>query len=42
MVAHTVSQHIRAGVASFHIEDQIQNKRCGHLAGKQVAETKEF
>ena len=42
MVANAVQQYIRAGVAGFHIEDQIQNKRCGHLQGKQVVETEVF
>jgi methylisocitrate lyase len=34
MVARTTEQYARSGVAAFHIEDQIQTKRCGHLAGK--------
>ena len=42
MIANSVSQYIRANVAGFHIEDQIQNKRCGHLAGKQVVSATEF
>jgi methylisocitrate lyase len=42
MVANSVSQYIRAGVAGFHIEDQIQNKRCGHLQGKAVVSAEEF
>ena len=42
MVANSVQQYIRAGVAGFHIEDQIQNKRCGHLAGKKVVSREEF
>lgn len=42
MVANSVAQYIRAGVAGFHIEDQIQNKRCGHLAGKAVVPAEEF
>jgi len=42
MVANSVSQYIRAGVAGFHIEDQIQNKRCGHLQGKKVVSADEF
>jgi len=42
MIANSVSQYIRAGVAGFHIEDQIQNKRCGHLQGKQVVSATEF
>ena len=29
MVAKSVSQYIRAGVAGFHLEDQVLSKRCG-------------
>ncbi|KAJ6030174.1 oxaloacetase-like protein [Penicillium canescens] len=36
MVARTVEQYHRSGVAALHIEDQIQTKRCGHLGGKEV------
>ncbi|KAJ0415916.1 Pyruvate/Phosphoenolpyruvate kinase-like domain-containing protein [Aspergillus carlsbadensis] len=36
MVARTVHQYHRSGVAALHIEDQIQTKRCGHLSGKHV------
>ncbi|KAL4880547.1 Pyruvate/Phosphoenolpyruvate kinase-like domain-containing protein [Aspergillus karnatakaensis] len=36
MVARTIAQYHRSGVAGLHIEDQIQTKRCGHLGGKQV------
>jgi methylisocitrate lyase len=39
MVANSVQQYIKAGVAGFHIEDQLQQKRCGHLSGKEVVET---
>ncbi|KAH1287080.1 hypothetical protein V6000_001647 [Aspergillus fumigatus] len=42
MVAKSVQQYIHAGVAGFHIEDQIQNKRCGHLAGKKVVSMDEY
>jgi 2-methylisocitrate lyase-like PEP mutase family enzyme len=42
MVARTVQQYIRAGVAALHIEDQVQTKRCGHLLGKQVVSREEF
>ncbi|KAG2104026.1 phosphoenolpyruvate pyruvate domain-containing protein [Suillus discolor] len=42
MVARTVYQYIRAGVAGMHIEDQVQTKRCGHLIGKQVVSREEF
>ena len=42
MVARTVTQYVRAGVAGMHIEDQVQTKRCGHLLGKQVVSREEF
>ncbi len=42
MVARTVTQYVRAGVAALHIEDQVQTKRCGHLLGKQVVSREEF
>ena len=42
MVARTVRQYARAGVAALHIEDQVQTKRCGHLMGKQVVSREEF
>ncbi|CEJ61957.1 2,3-dimethylmalate lyase [Penicillium brasilianum] len=42
MVSKSVQQYIQAGVAGFHIEDQIQNKRCGHLAGKKVVGREEY
>lgn len=38
MVARTTEQYARSGVAGFHIEDQVQTKRCGHLAGKQLVD----
>ncbi|KAF8581870.1 Phosphoenolpyruvate/pyruvate domain-containing protein [Ramaria rubella] len=42
MVARTIQQYHRAGVAALHIEDQVQTKRCGHLMGKQVVPVDEF
>jgi 2-methylisocitrate lyase-like PEP mutase family enzyme len=36
MVTRSVEAYIRSGVAGFHIEDQVQSKRCGHLLGKQL------
>lgn len=42
MIDQSVKQYIRAGVAGFHIEDQVQNKRCGHLKGKRVVSREEF
>jgi 2-methylisocitrate lyase-like PEP mutase family enzyme len=32
----------RAGVAGFHLEDQVFPKRCGHLDGKAVVAVDEF
>jgi 2-methylisocitrate lyase-like PEP mutase family enzyme len=42
MVARTVTQYAKVGVAGLHIEDQVQTKRCGHLLGKQVVSREEF
>ncbi|KAF5632240.1 methylisocitrate lyase [Fusarium tjaetaba] len=42
MVARTVAQYHRSGVAGLHIEDQIQTKRCGHLGGKAVVDIDTF
>src|SRR6188472_840008 len=40
-VVRTVQEYERAGVAAFHIEDQVSPKRCGHMEGKQVVPTGE-
>lgn len=42
MVARTTEQYARSGVAGFHIEDQVQTKRCGHLSGKLLVDTATF
>lgn len=42
LIARTVREMERAGVAAIHIEDQVQEKRCGHLPGKMVVETEEM
>ncbi|KAL6708535.1 hypothetical protein ACN47E_002516 [Coniothyrium glycines] len=42
MVGRTVTQYIRAGIAGLHLEDQVMNKRCGHLRGKQLVDIKEY
>lgn len=42
MVGRTVTQYIRHGIAGLHIEDQVQNKRCGHLKGKQLVDIHEY
>ncbi|MEU4420753.1 isocitrate lyase/phosphoenolpyruvate mutase family protein [Actinoplanes sp. NPDC024001] len=30
--------YARAGISGLHLEDQVNPKRCGHLAGKEVVE----
>ena len=42
MVARTVTQYARAGVAALHIEDQVQSKRCGHLLGKELVDRETY
>ena len=42
MIARTIRQYVKAGLAACHIEDQVQTKRCGHLMGKQVVSREEF
>lgn len=36
----TVNAFIDAGVAGMHLEDQVEQKRCGHRPGKQLVSTK--
>jgi len=40
-VMRTVEELIRAGAAGIHIEDQVDPKRCGHVAGKRVISLEE-
>lgn len=35
-VMRTVEEYEKAGVAAFHIEDQVSPKRCGHMEGHQL------
>lgn len=37
-IARMVQTYDSCGVAGFHIEDQVPNKRCGHLKGKEVVD----
>ena len=41
-IARTIREMERAGAAAIHIEDQVAEKRCGHLPGKMVVETEEM
>lgn len=38
MVGRTTAAYISAGVAAFHIEDQVVNKRCGNLKNKELVD----
>ncbi|KAF2790292.1 Phosphoenolpyruvate/pyruvate domain-containing protein [Melanomma pulvis-pyrius CBS 109.77] len=42
VIARSLQQYHISGVAGFHIEDQIMNKRCGHLAGKEVVDVENY
>lgn len=42
VIARAVQQYHLAGVAGFHIEDQVLQKRCGHLQGKEVVDMETF
>ena len=42
MVARAMKEMARAGAAGVHIEDQVQDKRCGHRPGKQIVSTAEM
>ncbi|HIF51349.1 MAG TPA: methylisocitrate lyase [Thiotrichaceae bacterium] len=35
-IARTIRAMIKAGAAAVHIEDQVQQKRCGHRPGKAI------
>ena len=41
-VIRTVREYEKAGVAAFHIEDQVSPKKCGHYDGKEVITTAEM
>jgi len=38
----TVREMIKAGAAGVHLEDQVEAKRCGHLAGKRLVSSNEM
>ena len=42
MVARTVRAFEKAGAAGLHIEDQVSEKRCGHLADKELIPSEEM
>ncbi len=38
----TVERFVAAGAAGLHIEDQVEQKRCGHRPNKQLVSTEEM
>lgn len=42
MIARTIQSMIRAGVAAVQIEDQVAQKRCGHLPEKELVPLEEM
>jgi methylisocitrate lyase len=41
-ISRTVGDLIRSGAAGYHLEDQVQAKRCGHRPGKALVTTEEM
>lgn len=41
-IARTIKTMIRAGAGAVHIEDQVQNKRCGHRPNKAIVSQQEM
>ena len=41
-IERTVRQYIQAGVAAIHFEDQVQPKRCGHMAGVKLVSAEDM
>lgn len=41
-ISATVERLIAAGAAGMHVEDQVSNKKCGHLPGKALVSTEEM
>lgn len=42
MVSRRTSAYINANVAALHLEDQVVNKRCGHLKNKKLVSSSDF
>ena len=41
-IARTVKSLVKFGAAGMHIEDQVQQKRCGHRPGKEIVSKQEM
>jgi 2-methylisocitrate lyase-like PEP mutase family enzyme len=42
MVGRTTAAYINAGIAPLHLEDQVAEKRCGHLQNKELVDEETF
>jgi len=42
MIERAIKEFERIGVAGVHIEDQVFEKKCGHLPGKTIVSTEEM
>ena len=40
-IERTVREHVQAGVAAIHLEDQVAPKRCGQMAGLRLVDARE-
>jgi len=40
-IDRTVREYVQAGVAAIHLEDQVQPKRCGQMAGIRLIDARE-
>src|ERR1700683_5520619 len=41
-IARTVKSFIKFGAARLHIEDQVEEKRCGHRPGQEIVPQQEM
>lgn len=42
MIKRTIKGMLQAGVAAVHMEDQVFEKKCGHLPGKEIVPVEEM
>ena len=42
MIRRAVEEFVKQGVAGIHLEDQVADKKCGHLPGKQLVPIQEM
>jgi methylisocitrate lyase len=42
IVARTVHQYAQSDIVGLHIGDEVQTKRCSHLAGKELVDAETY